>query len=94
MRRKISIIVLLIALLLLSTAVVNSFMSDGFQLNWWTVDGGGGVSTGGEFLLQGTAGQHDAGDLQGGRFTLAGGFWQPLDREPVLEKLMLPLVIG
>ncbi len=51
--------------------------SGGFELSWFTVDGGGGTSSGGDFVLSGTAGQPDAGDLAGGDFVLSGGFWQP-----------------
>jgi hypothetical protein len=47
----------------------------GFDLTWWTIDGGGGVSTGGTLTLSMTIGQPDAGDCAGGAFTLAGGFW-------------------
>ena len=50
---------------------------DDFDLSWWTVDGGGGTSTGGGFTLDGTIGQPDAGTLSGGGFELRGGFWQP-----------------
>ncbi len=50
----------------------------GFDLTWSTVDGGGGTSIGGDFVLSGTVGQPDAGDLVGGDFTLRGGFWQPV----------------
>jgi hypothetical protein len=45
-------------------------------INWFTIDGGGGTSTGGGFTLSGTIGQHDAGQpMTGGGFTLTGGFW-------------------
>jgi hypothetical protein len=47
-----------------------------FSVNWFTIDGGGGVSTGGVYALSGTIGQPDAsGPLTGGSFTLIGGFW-------------------
>lgn len=46
-----------------------------FVIDWSTIDGGGGTSTGGEFSLSGTAGQPDAGTLTGGNFELVGGFW-------------------
>ena len=47
-----------------------------FDLSWHTVDGGGVMrSTGGDFELSGTIGQHDAGAMSGGDFTLTGGFW-------------------
>lgn len=94
MRRKIPIILLTIAFLLLSVAIASGFASNGYLLNWWSVNGGGGVSTGEDYLLHGTAGQHDAGDLQGGDYLLAGGYWQPPDREPVQQKVMLPLLMG
>jgi len=32
----------------------------GFDVSWWTVDGGGGVSSGGGFEVTGTIGQPDA----------------------------------
>ncbi|MBK9138951.1 MAG: hypothetical protein IPM17_09350 [Verrucomicrobia bacterium] len=47
-----------------------------FALDWWTVDGGGGTSTGGVYSVTGTIGQLDAGPVvSGGPFTLIGGFW-------------------
>ena len=49
----------------------------GYDLSWWTVDGGGVTfSTGGGYTLASTCGQADAGDLSGGPYTLAGGFWR------------------
>jgi len=47
----------------------------GYELNWWTVDDGGGTSTGGDYALGGTAGQPDAGTATGGDYVLSGGFW-------------------
>lgn len=47
-----------------------------FDISWYTIDGGGGTSAGGDFVLSGTIGQPDAGSLMtGGGFELAGGFW-------------------
>lgn len=53
----------------------------GFEIPWYTMDGGGGTSTsaGGTFELSGTIGQPDAGQvMSGGSFTLTGGFWFPV----------------
>jgi hypothetical protein len=44
-------------------------------IDWFTVDGGGGVSTSGVFTVSGTLGQPDAGAMSGGTFALEGGFW-------------------
>ena len=46
-----------------------------FDLTWHSIDGGGGFSAGGDFELEGTLGQPDAGILTGGNFELSGGFW-------------------
>jgi hypothetical protein len=46
-----------------------------YSIDWWTVDGGGGTSTGGVYAVTGTIGQPDAGQMSGGTFTLTGGFW-------------------
>jgi len=47
------------------------------SINWWTLDGGGGMSsTGADYALSGTIGQPDAGLMMtGGDYALVGGFW-------------------
>jgi hypothetical protein len=47
----------------------------GYSINWSTVDGGAGTSTGGVFTVSGTIGQADAGSMSDGNFTVQGGFW-------------------
>ena len=49
-----------------------------YAIDWHTIDGGGEMfTTGGNFELSGTIGQHDAATvvLTGGNFELTGGFW-------------------
>lgn len=46
-----------------------------FQIDWFTINGGGGQSSGGAYSLQGTIGQPDAATSSGGAYTLHGGFW-------------------
>jgi hypothetical protein len=48
-----------------------------FAIDWFTIDGGGGTSTGGVYSLSGTIGQPDANaqPMTGGNFSLTGGFW-------------------
>jgi hypothetical protein len=45
------------------------------SINWSTIDGGGGASTGGVYSVTGTFGQPDAGKISGDNYTLSGGFW-------------------
>ena len=46
-----------------------------YSIDWHTIDGGGGRSTGGVYVVTGTIGQPDAGRMTGGNFTIEGGFW-------------------
>src|SRR5947209_1245364 len=46
-----------------------------YSIDWFTIDGGGGTSTGGVYAVSGTIGQPDAGHMSGGNFTIDGGFW-------------------
>jgi len=64
-------------LLILGASIVMAQQGDGYDLSWWTVDGGGGTfSSGPGYLLGGTIGQPDTGVLSGPGYVLAGGFWQ------------------
>jgi hypothetical protein len=46
-----------------------------YAIDWSTIDGGCGTSTGNGFTVSGTIGQHDAGAMSGGNYRLQGGFW-------------------
>lgn len=57
------------------TGLVVAASAQNYSIDWHTIDGGGGTSTGGVYSVSGTIGQPDAGMMSGGSFTLAGGFW-------------------
>jgi hypothetical protein len=46
-----------------------------YSIDWHTIDGGGGTSTGSVYSVSGTIGQPDAGKMSGGNYTIEGGFW-------------------
>jgi hypothetical protein len=46
-----------------------------YTIDWSSMDGGGGTSTGGVYCITSAIGQPDAGSMSGGSFTLQGGFW-------------------
>src|SRR6266446_1749538 len=50
-------------------------LAQNYSIDWFTLDGGGGTSTGGVYSISGTIGQADAGHMSGGSFTIDGGFW-------------------
>jgi hypothetical protein len=63
----------MICLALGSTAFAQTY-----SIDWHTIDGGGGTSTGGVYSVSGTIGQPDAGTMSGGNYSLTGGFWSLL----------------
>jgi hypothetical protein len=60
-----------------------------YAIDWFTLDGGGGQSSGGAYTLNGTIGQPDATTSSGGAYTLQGGFWgafaMEVDGAPLLR---------
>ena len=69
-------VLLLAVVLLFGSAWVLHASPTSLALPWWTVDGGGGESSGGDaYAVAGTIGQPDAGPaLTGGDYTLVEGF--------------------
>ena len=64
---------LMIAILVLSTFVSTGFCD--YKIGWYTIDGGGGQSSGGQYVLMGTIGQPDAAYSSSGNYQVLGGFW-------------------
>ena len=52
-------------------------LAQSYSIDWHTIGGGGGTSTGGVFAVSGTIGQPDANSepMTNGNFSLTGGFW-------------------
>src|SRR5437879_126264 len=73
-RIKVRASIPLFILLFLSCSFVHA---QSFTIDWFTIDGGGGTSTGGVYSVSGSVGQPDAGaqPMTGGNFSLVGGFW-------------------
>lgn len=59
---------LLLGLMVLLVATASAFSGTGWQTDWFTVDAGGGLSADGDYALEGTVGQADAGQLTGGAY--------------------------
>jgi len=58
----------------LLAGVTNAFAQ--YSLNWFSIDGSGGTSTGGVYIHQRLAvAQPDSGKLSGGTYTVDGGAW-------------------
>jgi hypothetical protein len=69
MKPKITILVVA------ATVAAVTVLAQSFSIDWHTIDGGGGTSTGGVYSVSGTIGQPDAGAMSGGNFSVTGGFW-------------------
>jgi hypothetical protein len=78
---------------LVGVVAINVFASSGggYERAWFTIDGGGGTSTGGDYALSGTIGQPDAGETSGGDYAVSGGFWSRF--VGWLYELFLPLIV-
>jgi hypothetical protein len=74
--RSIAVAVLIAATMFAASSVTLAQSGGGYDLTWYTVDGGGityCAST--DYKLGGTIGQPDAEKLAGGAYTVTGGFW-------------------
>lgn len=72
MKTRMRQLTMVVAMLLMAVAV----HGQDYKIDWSTVDGGGGTSTGGVYSVSGTIGQPDAGaTMSGGPYSLDGGFW-------------------
>ncbi|MBZ0267961.1 T9SS type A sorting domain-containing protein [bacterium] len=64
------------------------------EVDWFSIDGGGGRSVAGFLALTGTVGQPDAGPLEGGSLVLRGGFWAApgltVTDAPALQSAVMP----
>ncbi len=81
---------LLLAVGLILLAAGGAAAQGGYDLSWWTADGGGYTfSSGGGYSLGGTIGQPDAGLLEGPGYRLSGGFWTGGG----LYKVYLPVIM-
>lgn len=59
-----------------ATFLTTQLSAQTYSINWHTIDGGGGTSTGGVYSVSGTIGQPDAGTpMTNGQFSVTGGFW-------------------
>jgi hypothetical protein len=78
------------------TESVTLAQSGPLEIPWHTIDGGGTTaSSGGDFVLAGTAGQADAGTSSGGIYAVKAGFWSlrsAVPSPPGDYQVYLPLI--
>lgn len=63
------------AVLFVAFCVATSVRAQSLTIDWFSINGGGGASTGGLYSVNGTIGQFGAGKSSGGNYTLECGFW-------------------
>jgi hypothetical protein len=62
--------------LLCALGAVTAAFAQSYTIDWHTIDGGAGTSTGGVYSISGTIGQPDAGStMTNAQYSLTGGFW-------------------
>jgi len=70
-------------------AAVCGASTQSFSIDRFAMAGGGGASTGGAFESSGTIGQPDAGAMNGGSYSLAGGFWGASQTPPAADSVII-----
>jgi hypothetical protein len=66
----------------LVASIALSARAQTYDISWFSIDGGGGTSSGGIYSVTGTIGQPDAGVLSGGNYSIVGGFWSAIAATP------------
>lgn len=74
-RPTVGLLVLTLLLVMNPVCEAETRDRDEYDLSWFTIDGGGGQSTAGDYTLVGTVGQLDTAGSGGGSYWLEGGFW-------------------
>jgi hypothetical protein len=72
-----------------------AYAQGGYNLRWFTVNGGGDRSSGGNYTLHSSTGQPGTAALTGGAYRLAGGFWAGWSPAPISKSTQtyLPLIL-
>jgi hypothetical protein len=52
-----------------------SAIAQNYSIDWYSIGGGGGTSTGGVYSVSGTIGRPALGKSTGGNYSLESGFW-------------------
>jgi hypothetical protein len=75
--------------------VAFSLGAQSYSVDWFKVSGGGGTGSNGQYSVNGTIGQTDAGGpMTGGNYSLTGGFWSLISvvQTPGVPNLTLAFV--
>jgi len=92
MKTSLKVFLLVVTIIIFITTTALAISS--YQINWWTVDGGGGTSQGGDYMVSGTIGQYDTSPMMsGGDYTVVGGFRGGALTTPSSYVGYLPVVI-
>jgi len=66
----------LLGFIILHSSFCLRALGQSYSIDWHTIDGGGGTSTGSVYSVSGTIGQPDAGGpMTNGQYSVTGGFW-------------------
>jgi hypothetical protein len=75
-KRSASLVLALLLVWLIVASALAAVRTNGYMLERWTLDNGGGVSATGRYSLIGTIGQLDASKgMTGETYSLTGGYW-------------------
>ncbi len=89
-RQSTSLTLALLLTLLIAAGVFAAAQTNGYNIERWTLDNGGGVSAADQYSLVGTIGQPDASTVMTGEtYGLTGGYWGTVSA----RMIFLPLIL-
>jgi hypothetical protein len=89
-KQSASSILALLLTLLVAAGTLAAARANGYSIERWTLDNGGGVSAAGRYSLAGTVGQPDASTaMTGGTYSLTGGYWGAASARMVFLPMIL-----
>ena len=89
-RQSTNLTLALLLALLLVASVFAAAQTNGYSIERWTLDNGGGASAADQYSLVGTIGQPDASTVMTGEtYDLTGGYWDAASA----RMIFLPLIL-
>ena len=88
--RTLLILISLVICSMIAVPVLAAAVAGAYTLDWFSINNGGGSSSGGMYTLDSSIGQSLAGALSGGTYRLNVGYWPEITSEgPVSPTLAL-----
>lgn len=80
-QHKFLVLIITCVLIFTLAGIATAHTNPSYTINWWTISGGGGPKSGGNYKVNGIVGQPNTDEFQGGPFVIRSGFWAKSELE-------------